>query len=309
MSDEREHEDNERTVDRRRLLRRAGTVAAGVAGAGVVTAVAAAPAQATDGSALIQGQTNTGGAPTTTVANSSANATVALSNSGAGPQLQLTPSATFDASIAPAGSLAADSFGELWSGVDLGSGPFPVLVYTTLTANITETLGTPQRVLDTRTAAGRANLISPGSNIDGSGRIIGGRTVNLNLSGLVNIGLTVMGNLTVVSPAATSYVTVFANGTPRPATSNINFNANQILSNFTISAIGGDPNSATQHDVISIYCNTTTHVIFDVMAFVVQDSSQVLGGLSAQASRAGALSAQAERQQAALKRLQQGAAK
>ena len=54
----------DRTVDRRKLLRRAGTVAAGLAGAGVVGAVATNPANAADGGNLTLGAANEESTPT-----------------------------------------------------------------------------------------------------------------------------------------------------------------------------------------------------------------------------------------------------
>jgi hypothetical protein len=312
MSDVREHEDNERTVDRRRLLRRAGTVAAGVAGAGVVTAVAAGPAEAAPGDPVVQGQENNAAATTTAISNSSpTNPTLALANgsvdadAGVGPALQLVPGdGGFLALTAPAGSLAADVDGVVWSAVDFGTGSIPVFLYSPATANFTLPLAVPTRVLDTRTAAGRANLISPGSNIDGAGRVKAGATVNLNLSSFLNVAWAVMGNLTAVTPSGGGFITMFAAGNARPTASSLNYNGTT-LSNFTFSAIGGDPNSATQHDVLSIYCHTTTHVIFDMVAVVVQDYSQVASSVSSMSSgSAGLLSAQAvERQKVALQRL------
>ncbi|HTF09972.1 MAG TPA: hypothetical protein VK659_17535, partial [Asanoa sp.] len=72
----------ESNLGRRRLLRRAGTVAAGVVGAGAVGAVAAAPAQASPGDPVVQGTNNNGDTtePLVTL------------NNPSGPALNLAPS-------------------------------------------------------------------------------------------------------------------------------------------------------------------------------------------------------------------------
>ncbi|MGW1452950.1 hypothetical protein ACWCO3_32595, partial [Micromonospora sp. NPDC002411] len=64
-------------MNRRRLLRRAGTVAAGVAGTTVVGAAVAAPAQAAPGDPVVQGASNAAGATTTE-----------LTSTGTGPTLR-----------------------------------------------------------------------------------------------------------------------------------------------------------------------------------------------------------------------------
>jgi hypothetical protein len=314
MSDQQEHEESARTVDRRRLLRRAGTVAAGVAGAGVVTSVAAAPAEADPGGNVVMADTNDAGGNTTGITNNrQTGATLRLtnnfkdSNGLTGAALQLEPISIGLTPATPPGSIAADLNGVFWSSVQFDGVGFESFLYNSAVANHLVPLSTPQRVLDTRTAAGRVNLISPGGNLDGTGRVLAGRTVNLDLVNYVFGGVALFANVTVASPAVTSFLTVYPWGSPRPATSTVNFNANQILSNFTVCALGFDPVDFDPFDAISIYCNGTTHVIVDVTAFVVGSPDQVLAGLAAPStlSSAAATSAQTARQQRTAARLRQ----
>ena len=76
--------DEDRSVNRRRLLRRAGTVAAGVAGAGVVSAVVSSPAQAATGDNFVLGTANTAGATTKLTAGDATQPALRLENAVAG---------------------------------------------------------------------------------------------------------------------------------------------------------------------------------------------------------------------------------
>lgn len=304
-------EEQEHAVDRRRLLRRAGTVAAGVAGAGVVGAVAApGAAQAAPGDPVLQGRANNvGTADTTTIANSGGGSpTLALTNSGtdaegfAGPALRLTPSGAISPG-APTGSLSVDEGGGLWQVVEFDAVRYQAAVYSNANANITVPLAVPQRVLDTRSAASRENVINKGE-LDSAGRVKKGATIHVNLGSYVLLGVGLLGNLTVVNPVAGGYVTVYPYLAPRPNISSINFNAGGVLSNFTATAIGWDPANEELLDVVSIFCQQSTHVLLDVVAFIVGSPDQILAGFSAQARSAGPSTEEARRQ-LALKKVQQ----
>jgi hypothetical protein len=285
-------QDDENTIGRRRLLRRAGTVAAGVAGAGAVgAAAAAAPAEAAAGEPVLQGQDNPAGATTTKITNVSATApTLALSNTvvsqtgEAGPALQLNPSGLAISPSAPVGSLAADANGDIWSSVSYGTGQS--YLFSNNNATMTVMLYTAQRVLDTKWPANRTGVLNP-SVIDSTGRVIGGQTLNLDLGAWVQFGHGLLANLTVVDPTAGGYVTIYPYGVARPNAASIN-HLTGTLSNFTATAIGwfADPNQP--QDVISIFCQRTTRVILDAVGFVVGSPAQVLQGTDPPPSNAAA---------------------
>ncbi|MEV1155313.1 hypothetical protein AB0J27_07910 [Micromonospora chokoriensis] len=263
-------ENEDKTVNRRRLLRRAGTVAAGVAGTAVVGATVAAPAQAAPGDPVIQGGDNMAGSSITSLSNNSAGPTLALDNTRitaqddwrlSGPALQLKPSGDFLNDNSPVGSVAVDQFGNF----QVVSTPGYVdYVQTTGNSNSIVPI-TPQRLVDTRTAAGRARIVNASSTtLDSSGRLRDGQTIHLDLSEYVFIGEALFGNLTVTTTVASGFVQVFPHGVTRPKEfSSINYLTNQTLSNSIMTGIGYD------FDYISVYAARTTHIIIDIVAFVV----------------------------------------
>ncbi|MEU8295816.1 hypothetical protein AB0C04_00810 [Micromonospora sp. NPDC048909] len=84
------------------------------------------------------------------------------------------------------------------------------------------------------------------------------------LGDYVFFGEGVFGNVTVTGPLAAGFLQVFPEGTPRPPEfSTINYQPNQTLSNAFVSGVSNDL------DLISVYTLRTTHVIIDVVAFVI----------------------------------------
>ncbi len=265
-------------VGRRRLLRGAGAVLAGAVGAGVASTVAASPASAATGSAVIQGGDTTTNNSTTTattltsaakagtfvVSNTDAT-TDAAGNHVASPALVIAPTTqNFPADTTPAGGLMVSPDGTLWFAAPTSGTP-DTGNYLLDTRNANATIPvTPQRMLDTRSATSRTHILNPTGNLDSSGRLLGGHSINLDLSSIVHYGDAAFLNVTVVGPLSGGYLTVYAYGTTKPATSNINFAANQVLSNGTVSGLGAA--SSTQTDVITVFANVTTHVIVDVLA-------------------------------------------
>ncbi len=82
----------------------------------------------------------------------------------------------------------------------------------------------PIRELDTRTF--------PGGPVEGIGP---DGTLSLplaNTGGFINGATAVVLNVTVTDPTDNSYLTVYANGSPRPATSNLNFTRGETVSNL-----------------------------------------------------------------------------
>jgi hypothetical protein len=286
MPDEHGREDGERTVDRRRLLRRAGTVAAGVAGAGVVGAAVAPPAEAAAGDAVLLGRQNDAGPNITAVTGSGRNAaTLALGNTAVvseadhwyAPPLQLRPSLGILAPGFPAGSISADRRGTLHTAVELGVNDYtePAFVYTNASANITVPLPVSVRAVDTRIAAGRANILNPSGNLDSAGRLLANHSIDINLSSYVAFGLGVLGNLTVLVPIGNGFATVYPYGFARPTLSSISFMTGNYTTNFFTAALGSaQDNDPT--DAVSIYSSSTAHIVLDVTGFIVGSHVQVL---------------------------------
>jgi hypothetical protein len=300
MNEEREPA---RTVGRRRLLRRAGGVAAGVGAAAVVGAtVTPSPASAAAGGSLVLGQSNDAGtAATGLTAAKGTSGTLALANTAApatdkddfdlvGPQLRLVPPAASanlqKTAYDEVGSVGVTNDGTMWLVAEEGYADW---VYTTFTANQLTPI-TPTRILDTRTAAGRAFIINASGNLDSTGHLLGGHSIQVDLGALVYFGTAVHANLTVIFPQGTGFATLMPGAQPivgQPTTSNLNFTPNVVTQNFALTAIDvvGD-----NTDVVKIYSSHLTHVVLDVFAFTVNSPGQVnpevLPGASAATAKA-----------------------
>jgi hypothetical protein len=289
------HDNGDQTIGRRRLLRRAGTVAAGVAGAGVVSAVAATPAQAASGSFDSASATT----PAVKVSNTSLDA-----NGGAGPQLAFTPTGSFIDPQAPVGSVSMDTDGFIWvRDAGIGADAATNFVHTTANSNLTVAIA-PVRALDTGTAPGRARVLNQ-ENINAAGQLMAKKWIHLDLSGseLVNYGFAVLGGIIAVTPSLAGYLTVVPYGSVNygvaPITSNLNYVKGVSITNSVFVGLGGDLDLDTPlpTDVISIYSLVATRVIFDVSGFVV-DSYGRVPALStlAQGARKGVSFAEKRRQ-------------
>jgi hypothetical protein len=263
-----------RKVDRRRLLGRAGAVAATVAGAGAVSAAIASPAQASPGDPLVVGNTtnNANTNETKLTTNSSANPTLTLANSAlasgwAGPALRLQPSGTFVAG--PTGSLGVNLDGTAFVVI---ATDYPDFLRTGLNSTITKSFN-PVRMVDTRDPARRGNILNP-SVLTSTGFVPGGQTLNLNLDPLFVFADTIFANIAVVAGPAAGFLTAYPGGKPRPTVgSNVNWTAGAVVSNFAVVSVGaiGEANN-----VISLYCAATTHVIVDISGGVVNYHDDII---------------------------------
>lgn len=285
-------------LGRRMLLTRGGVVAAGVVGASAVAAVAAGSASAASGDPVLQGTVNNAGTSTTPTELDADNATapafilnntgVDTTNTGAGPSLRLTTAAgAQNGPLEPTastvgGDLTATADGLLWFTHDLltesSSGVFtqqvtPAPVHTEATANVYAGLPAPLRVLDTRTASLRTNIINPSGNLSSSSQLLGGKTIYINLDGLVAFADNVLANITVTGTATSGYLTVWSGEGTRPNASAVTWTgANVTVANFLSSSVGSYPagsTTPTDTNVIAIYAAQTTHVILDVCAFTM----------------------------------------
>ncbi len=267
-----------RSLARRALLSRGGIVAAGVAGVGVVAAAAAGPASAASGDPVLQDTVNSAGTSATPTELDAANNTtpafiltntgVDTSNNGAGPTLRLTPSAASGGQPTAAtvgGDLTTTSDGSLWFTHAFSTGTAAAPVLTEATGNVYVPLVAPNRMLDTRQASLRKNIVNAAGNLDSSGRLRAGKTIFINLDSLTFFAEAVFANLTVTGTTRAGFLTVWSGAGSVPNASSINFGAKATLSNFVSCGIAEF--SSTIQNVIAIHAAVTTHVILDVTAF------------------------------------------
>ena len=277
-----ERNQDQPAVGRRRLLTGGGVVAAGVVGAGLAAA-AAAPASAAAGAPVAQDAVNNAGTSATPTELDAANNTTpafilkntgvdtSTTPNGAGPTLRLAPStAVVPTASTVGGDLTATGDGFLWFTHNFGgtTGIVPAPVLTLAIGNAYAQLEAPSRVLDTRTASGRKNIVNPSGNLDSLGRLKAGHTIAVNLDSLVFFADAVFANITVTGMAGGGFLTVWSGAVARPTTSTINF-SRATLANFLASGLSAA--SATALNVVAIFASATTHVILDVAGFTVPE--------------------------------------
>lgn len=279
-------------LDRRAILRTTGTaLVAGVAGLAVAETISATSANAAPGDNLVLGNLNDAGTTSTSLTSTdAAGPTFALANTGGRAPLNLAevPTPTTEPPLVSGDLVNYD--GELVYAAGGTGGPFIGFVYTPFVANQLVPIR-PQRVVDTRNANGRANIMNAAGNLDSAGRLLAGHTIVVDLFGLATGATAAYCNLTAVSPLGGGFMTLWPGGT-RPATSSINFTAGAIIANFAVTGITSSSTAST----VSIFSAATTHVLLDVTAFAVGAPGQITSGLvstSAQAAARGQQSAQA----------------
>jgi hypothetical protein len=247
-------------IGRRGLLRGAGAALAVAGGAVVATTVTAGPAQAAANDPLTLGAANSADAATTGLTSASAtDATLTLENTSTQAPLRLVPSGddAFNAQDLQAGSLLNHGGDLHYAYVD-GGATFPALVFNEVTALQLVAIQ-PVRMLDTRSPAGRDNVVS--GALDSQGRLLGGHWLVLDLTTLAFFFDSVVGNLTAVAPTNNGYVGVAPKPLAGPAqTSTINYVRGVTLANGLTAAV--DPDTGT----LAIYTTATTHLILDVNA-------------------------------------------
>ncbi len=121
-------------------------------------------------------------------------------------------------------------------------------------------LSSPVRLLDTRDKAAR---------VSNTGAYASASDHALQVSGLTYLGQTVpaeavgiVGNLTVVSPTKPGFATLYPTGKTRPTTSTLNYTVGQTVANgFTLTVGTGN--------TVQIYVSGATHVLLDVVAFIL----------------------------------------
>lgn len=121
----------------------------------------------------------------------------------------------------------------------------------------------PARLLDTRSVFTGASTID--GNDLGCGAVGQGQTRTLDVEGRGGVPTegvdAVAVNVTVVSPTASNFLTVYPNGTARPNASTINFVAGQTIPNMAIVKVGADGRIAIYNE------QGSTQVIVDVVGW------------------------------------------
>jgi hypothetical protein len=240
-------------MDRRALLR-AGGLVAGIAGIAGYAAAQAPAAGAATGDPVLAGAANNGGASPTALTANTSQPTLILDNAGTGAPLRLAsrhPQSVHSGDLMNVDGDLRFTHGD--SQTYVGS------VYTTLNANQLVPV-TPYRLLDTRIASGRGCILNPSGNLDSAGRLIGGHTVDIDLSTEVFEATALYANLTVTQAVSAGYLTLWPSGT-RPVASALNYLAGQTVANFCVSGLN--------FDTLRLYARGTTHVLLDVVAFAV----------------------------------------
>lgn len=289
-------EENKPAVSRRGLLRRAGTVAAGVGAAGAATAAFGSPAHAADNDPIVVGGEFTG-STTTLTSNSATAAALKLGNTGNAASLELMPvtlnedeSSPVSPDSVPAGTTYVDTFGDVHV-IGAGSGTSPhydLMLYSPTWASMPIPMP-PARIVSTYPgdAAWGRDLIVPGSaTYDSSGRVIpkngSGPDLVIDLSTFIlatNFPAAIQGNLTIGSATRKGYASLWDEGS-WPGSSSLNFVQSVWTENFTQTLIGSDQRIRLKLSAPGIF-------VFDVFGFVVADPYSQFGpGITANTNAA-----------------------
>ena len=112
------------------------------------------------------------------------------------------------------------------------------------------------------------------------GAIPGLGTATVQVAGLGGVPATgvsaVVLNVTVTGPATEGFLTAYASGAARPASSNLNFTAGQTVPNLVIAPVGADGKVALFNGGAG-----AVHVIADVSGYFLAGSVQAAGGFGA----------------------------
>lgn len=257
-------------VGRRNLLRGGGLLA-GAAGVGLVgAALHPGRAEAADGSQLLVGRDNEGTSSTTlTIAPSPTKATLELANPS-GPALRLSPLAKdFEGQLKP-GDVVSTNFGAL-IGVNYGTGPEVDILVTGADLDLLPAAVAvdPQRLLDTRSPAGRSGIVrsSSKSALTAQGKLRAGQWIDVAVgtAGEPVGPSAVFVNATVVAPEKNGYLSVYPPTTATPTTSTLNYRAGDTIANGAFVGVG----VYQKNNVVRLKTLQTTHLLLDLTGAVV----------------------------------------
>ncbi|GHF83324.1 hypothetical protein GCM10017566_66730 [Amycolatopsis bartoniae] len=117
---------------------------------------------------------------------------------------------------------------------------------------------TPARLLDTRTAGPGGSDLPLGEGATLSLQVAGRDGLPSDPSQLTSVVL----NVTIVNPTASSFLTLYPDGSTRPITTNLNFTAGQTTANMAIVPV------STANGTVAVYNkNGTTDLLVDVAGY------------------------------------------
>jgi hypothetical protein len=299
-------EENKPAVSRRRLLRRAGTVAAGMGVVGAASAVGATPALAANNDPVLVGGTHTGTAKTSLTTGDASNAALKLANPNtAGVPLELPPLPfTNGASpVNPANQQLGATYTDRWGDVHVvgdqnGLSPkYDLMLYSPTWATATYPVQ-GQRLVHTWVGANITQRLS-GWSADSIGRVIpkytNGPDMWIDLTDKVDasagvaaiqLNLTIE-NAQVQAGVAAPWASMWGHGDTFPGTSSISFQyGGHGTSNFVQVPIGTDGKVR-----FKIYARAL--VVIDMVGLVLSDGLAQAPWLFGAAAPQGAVGAAA----------------
>ncbi|MEV0648250.1 hypothetical protein AB0I28_23590 [Phytomonospora sp. NPDC050363] len=275
-----EEKQDKPTVDRRRMLRRAGAVVAGVAGA----TVAAAPAHAAEGDAVVQGAANDAGKTVTSLTTAKADGAAltlqntGLNGAGGGASLALAPSEALALSEStPAGSvmLAANGMTMIAPPDGNGGALHNQYLYDSLNSTFTVPVNVFRAADSRHEKNNRRRLFgASSSSFDSDGRLRAGKTVHLDISDLVSFSLGAFVNVVTFGQLAGGFITVWPYGTPRPGPATVQYYKGVSIRNTGLTPVGYDD---VRTDALSIFVTATTHFTLDILGVVISHWASLSG--------------------------------
>lgn len=272
---------------RRRVLR-GGAVLAGAAAGAAVAGLTPEAAHAADGDNLVLGQDNTANSTTTLTvggAEGGPQAALSLENAG-GPSLQLNNLPPSWPGQLTVGEMAGTDLGPI-VGVDTFTGP--TTTYLVTGVDLTQVPMTfpvgPSRILDLRTASGRAAIIrrSVSNALTSTGKLRAGQWIDIGLTftspDFVLDG--VFANLTAMGGLANGHAVLYPPGT-RPGIVTLSYQKAQTNNNAAFAETG----TALNQHAIRLHSTAEAWFLIDLSAAVVRGNTlPPLGAAAAAAAR------------------------
>lgn len=245
---------------RRHLLTRGAALAGTAAGAVALGVAGARPAAAANGDGVTVGTVSSGTSRTGLTVNKVGEPALQLTNNQ-GPALKVVGgSGEFTGTLAP-GEVAGDPGGLVLGVADADGNTYQGLaaILDDLDALSLPFTVPPTRLVDTRSASGRANILDT-SGLDSSGKLKAGKYIDVVVDSATE-GYTVDAvflNLTSTGSTANGYLSAYPPG-DRPNVSTLSYSKAVTIANFALASTGIVGSSF----VVRIYSSALTHVIID----------------------------------------------
>jgi hypothetical protein len=257
-------------LQRRRLLRGGALLAGAAAGAVAVSAVGATKAEAADGDQVTVGADHTGTDATTFAIDNQQVPTLGLANDN-GPSLRLSPLPDSWEGALDAGEIANTYAGPL-IGVSDGPGSSPVTTFLATGLDLAAMpvpvpFDVPGRILDTRSAAGRARVLQTSTSPYTTGaRLTAGAWLDVAVD-TAEADFSLEGaflNVTSIDSLGAGFLATYRPGS-RPQVATTRFPARVTATSSAFMALGVVKDAFA----IRVYTSASTHVIIDVTGVTV----------------------------------------